>query len=68
LHPELLGKYQEFTKGKIGGEGKEEGKEGKPLFLVFHGGSGSTKAESETAIRHSVIKVNLDTDLQYIQM
>jgi len=59
LHPELLGKHQAFTKEKIGAS------EDKPLFLVFHGGSGSTKQEYLTAISHGVIKVNLDTDLQY---
>ncbi|KAL7274454.1 Fructose-bisphosphate aldolase 1 [Rhizina undulata] len=59
LHPELLGKHQKYASEKIGGA------EEKPLFLVFHGGSGSTKEEFETAIGHGVIKVNLDTDLQY---
>lgn len=58
LHPELLGKHQAYTKEKIGA------KEDKPLFLVFHGGSGSSKQEFETAISYGVVKVNLDTDLQ----
>jgi len=34
-------------------------------FLVFHGGSGSTKEEYKEAISYGVVKVNLDTDLQY---
>jgi len=59
LHPELLGKHQEFTKGKI------NSKSDKPLYLVFHGGSGSSKQEYLTAIQYGVVKVNLDTDLQY---
>lgn len=59
LHPELLGKHQAYTKEKIGAS------EEKPLFLVFHGGSGSSKQEYLTAIGHGVVKVNLDTDLQY---
>lgn len=59
LHPELLGKHQAYTKEKIGG------KEEKPLFLVFHGGSGSSREEFKTAISFGVVKVNLDTDLQY---
>jgi len=42
-----------------------KGKEEKPVFLVFHGGSGSTKEEFKKAISYGVIKVNLDTDLQY---
>ena len=37
----------------------------KPLDLVFHGGSGSTDAEIEEAVRNGVIKMNIDTDTQY---
>ncbi|KAF8473876.1 hypothetical protein BDZ91DRAFT_651223 [Kalaharituber pfeilii] len=59
LHPELLAKHQAYTKDKINSS------ESKPLFLVFHGGSGSTKQEFKTAINSGVVKVNLDTDLQY---
>jgi len=59
LHPELLGKHQAYTKEKTGAS------EEKPLFLVFHGGSGSSKQEYATAISYGVVKVNLDTDLQY---
>jgi fructose-bisphosphate aldolase class II len=33
--------------------------------LVFHGGSGSSKQEFLDAIKNGVVKVNLDTDLQY---
>ena len=32
---------------------------------MFHGGSGSTDQEYNTAISHGVVKVNLDTDLQF---
>ena len=35
------------------------------MFLVFHGGSGSSKDEYTKAISYGVVKVNLDTDLQY---
>ncbi|KAI4167857.1 MAG: hypothetical protein LQ343_006871 [Gyalolechia ehrenbergii] len=59
LHPELLGKHQAYVKEKTGS------KEAKPVFLVFHGGSGSAKSEYTEAISHGVVKVNLDTDLQY---
>lgn len=59
LHPELLAKHQAYTKEQI------KATEDKPLFLVFHGGSGSTQQEFETAIKSGVVKVNLDTDLQY---
>lgn len=59
LHPELLGKHQKYVKDQ------ESLKEDKPVFLVFHGGSGSSKKEYLDAISYGVVKVNLDTDLQY---
>ena len=59
LHPELLGKHQAYVKEKTGS------KEETPVYLVFHGGSGSAKSEFTEAISHGVVKVNLDTDLQY---
>ncbi len=36
-----------------------------PVNFVFHGGSGSTPAEIKEAISYGVIKMNLDTDLQW---
>lgn len=36
-----------------------------PLNLVFHGGSGSTKAEIEETLNYGVVKMNVDTDTQY---
>ncbi|CAM4818075.1 unnamed protein product [Rotaria magnacalcarata] len=36
-----------------------------PVFLVFHGGSGSTKDEIKTAVQNGVVKMNIDTDTQY---
>ncbi|KAK3905495.1 hypothetical protein C8A05DRAFT_30664 [Staphylotrichum tortipilum] len=59
LHPELLGKHQAYVSEKLGGTNK------KPVFFVFHGGSGSSKQEYLDAISHGVIKVNVDTDLQW---
>jgi len=59
LHPELLAKHQKYVKEKI------NAKEEKPVFLVFHGGSGSTLKEYQDAISYGVVKVNLDTDLQW---
>jgi fructose-bisphosphate aldolase class II len=59
LEPELLGKHQIYTADKIGK------KDTKPLYLVFHGGSGSTKEEIATAVGHGVIKMNVDTDTQF---
>ncbi|MEM9674679.1 MAG: class II fructose-bisphosphate aldolase [Cyclobacteriaceae bacterium] len=37
----------------------------KPVYFVFHGGSGSTQAEIREAISYGVIKMNIDTDLQW---
>jgi fructose-bisphosphate aldolase, class II len=59
LHPELLKKHQLYVKEKI------NSKSDKPIFFVFHGGSGSTKAEFKEAISYGVVKVNVDTDMQY---
>ncbi|EJF57839.1 fructose-bisphosphate aldolase [Dichomitus squalens LYAD-421 SS1] len=59
LHPELLNKHQLYAEEKLGG-GKK-----KPLFLVFHGGSGSTKEEIKTAVQNGVVKMNVDTDTQW---
>ena len=36
-----------------------------PVDFVFHGGSGSTLAEIREAIDYGVVKMNLDTDLQF---
>ncbi|KAH8904412.1 fructose bisphosphate aldolase [Coniochaeta sp. PMI_546] len=59
LRPELLGKHQEFVSQKL------QNQDPKPVFFVFHGGSGSSVEEFQTAIGHGVVKVNLDTDLQW---
>lgn len=55
LQPDLLGKHQEFVAKKL------QNKDPKPVFFVFHGGSGSSVEEFRTAIGHGVVKVNLDT-------
>lgn len=59
LHPELLGKHQAYVKEQL------NKKEDKPVFFVFHGGSGSSKDEYLQAIKLGVVKVNLDTDMQF---
>lgn len=56
LSPGFLGKHQAFIKEK------HNTTDDKPALLVFHGGSGSTKAEILEAIGHGVIKMNIDTD------
>ncbi|GFG09810.1 fructose-bisphosphate aldolase, partial [Aspergillus udagawae] len=62
LHPELLKKHQAYVKEKI------SSKKDKPVYFVFHGGSGSSKEEYKEAISYGVVKVNLDTDMQYAYM
>src|SRR5699024_11255501 len=58
LRPELLGQIQEEV-------GKEIGKEN-PFDRVFHGGCGSTAEEIAPAVDNGVIKMNIDTDTQYL--
>ncbi|MEY3844131.1 MAG: hypothetical protein RL293_553 [Bacteroidota bacterium] len=36
-----------------------------PIDFIFHGGSGSTVAEIREAIGYGVVKMNIDTDLQF---
>ncbi|MCO5724794.1 class II fructose-bisphosphate aldolase [Robiginitalea marina] len=61
LTPKILKNSQEFVRGKFGlGEN--------PIDFVFHGGSGSTVEEIREAIGYGVIKMNIDTDLQYAFM
>lgn len=60
LRPDILGKHQEYVAEKLG-----QPKDSKPVYFVFHGGSGSSKDEFKTAISYGVVKVNLDTDLQW---
>ncbi|KAI4700362.1 hypothetical protein J4E89_011004 [Alternaria sp. Ai002NY15] len=59
LRPELLQKHQQFVKEKT------NAKDDKPVFLVFHGGSGSSVDDFRQAISYGVVKVNLDTDMQW---
>jgi fructose-bisphosphate aldolase class II len=35
------------------------------FYFVFHGGSGSTLAEIHEAVDYGVVKMNIDTDMQY---
>jgi fructose-bisphosphate aldolase class II len=62
LHPELLGKHQDYAREEIKSNKKH------PLYLVFHGGSGSTQQEFNTGISNGVVKVNIDTDTQFAYM
>lgn len=57
LKPELLKEIQEAVGATYGVS--------MPFDLVFHGGSGSTEKEIADAVSYGVIKMNIDTDLQY---
>ena len=59
LSPEKLGQHQAYTKKMINSA------DDKPIFLVMHGGSGSTDAEINEAVKNGVIKMNIDTDTQW---
>merc|ERR1719491_1602152 len=59
LSPEKLLTHQLYTKEKISSP------LARPIFLVMHGGSGSTDEEINTAVQNGVIKMNIDTDTQW---
>lgn len=58
LTPKILKNSQEFVQQKFN-TGVN------PVDFVFHGGSGSTLEEIREAISYGVIKMNIDTDLQF---
>jgi len=58
LTPKILDNSQKFIEEKFGTEKQ-------PINFVFHGGSGSSQAEITEAIGYGVIKMNIDTDLQW---
>lgn len=58
LTPKILDNSQKFVQEKFGTAEK-------PINFVFHGGSGSTLEEIREAIDYGVIKMNIDTDLQF---
>src|SRR5210317_2031312 len=61
LTPKILDNSQKYIEKKY--------KTGtNPVDFVFHGGSGSTLEEIREAIGYGVIKMNIDTDLQYAYM
>ncbi|MEU0051565.1 class II fructose-bisphosphate aldolase [Streptomyces sp. NPDC006184] len=57
LRPELLKELNEGVAARFG--------KASPFDFVFHGGSGSTEQEIQTALENGVVKMNLDTDTQY---
>ena len=58
LTPKILKNSQEYISEKYGVEHNH-------IDFVFHGGSGSTVEEIREGISYGVIKMNIDTDLQY---
>ncbi len=58
LTPVILKNSQDYVQNKF--------KTGhNPVDFVFHGGSGSTLAEIREGISYGVVKMNIDTDLQF---
>jgi fructose-bisphosphate aldolase class II len=57
LRPSILKELQEAVAQKYG--------KANAFDFVFHGGSGSTQAEIDEALENGVVKMNIDTDLQY---
>lgn len=58
LTPKILKNSQEFVQEKFNTGAN-------PIDFVFHGGSGSTVEEIHEAIGYGVVKMNIDTDLQF---
>jgi fructose-bisphosphate aldolase class II len=58
LRPVILKNSQDYI--------EQELKTGtKPVYFVFHGGSGSPQHQIREAIGYGAIKMNIDTDLQW---
>ncbi|MFH9661767.1 class II fructose-bisphosphate aldolase [Streptomyces sp. NPDC017248] len=57
LRPELLKELNDGVAAKFG--------KVSPFDFVFHGGSGSSEQEIQTALENGVVKMNIDTDTQY---
>jgi fructose-bisphosphate aldolase class II len=58
LEPKILKNSQEYIQNKLNTSSN-------PVDFVFHGGSGSSLEEIREAIGYGVIKMNIDTDLQF---
>jgi fructose-bisphosphate aldolase class II len=59
LKPIILHNTQKYIQEKLGCD------DNKPMFFVFHGGSGSSLSDIRYAIEAGVIKMNIDTDTQW---
>jgi fructose-bisphosphate aldolase class II len=60
LRPEILHNSQVFLEKELGLVAGS-----KPVYFVFHGGSGSPQSQIREAISYGAIKMNIDTDLQW---
>jgi fructose-bisphosphate aldolase class II len=60
LRPEILKNSQVYIAEKLGLAAGS-----KPVYYVFHGGSGSPKNQIHETLQYGVIKMNLDTDMQW---
>ncbi|MCX6205489.1 MAG: class II fructose-bisphosphate aldolase [Bacteroidetes bacterium] len=58
LRPEILHNSQVYIQ-------KQYGTAEKPVYFVFHGGSGSPQNQIREAISYGAIKMNIDTDMQW---
>lgn len=58
LRPKILRNSQQFVQEKFGTDDK-------PINFVFHGGSGSPEEDIQESLGYGVIKMNIDTDLQW---
>jgi fructose-bisphosphate aldolase, class II len=58
LRPDILNNSQVYIQKKLNTAEK-------PVYFVFHGGSGSPQNQIREAIGYGAIKMNLDTDLQW---
>ena len=58
LRPEILNNSQVYIQNQF-----KTGE--KPVYFVFHGGSGSPQSQIREAIGYGAIKMNIDTDLQW---
>ncbi len=59
LRPDILKNSQAHVHSKYSTQSSQ------PIKFVFHGGSGSAKADIQAAIEYGAIKMNIDTDTQW---
>jgi fructose-bisphosphate aldolase class II len=60
LRPDILKNSQTYVAEQLG-----LNEDAKPVSFVFHGGSGSPKNQINETLDYGVIKMNIDTDMQW---